>query len=103
MLVLDWLRMAMVELFIWTRFWPSRMLVEDCAKAAAIPGVRSTNSEGSATFEIKLKPEISADCSAGCEVSTPVSITATVIPVPVKPEAACKSCWRMMAVAGCVT
>src|SRR5512140_643538 len=103
MLVEDWLRMAMAELFICTRFWPSRMLVEDCANAADIAGVRSTSSEGSATFEMKLKPETRADCNAGCDVSTPVSITATVIPAPVKPELDCKSCWRMMAVAGCVT
>ena len=35
---------------------------------------------------MKLNPGTRAACSVGCEVSTPVSITATVIPVPVKPE-----------------
>ena len=103
MLVVDWLRIATVEAFNSTRFWASRMLVVDCASAAAMAGVKSTNSEGSATFEMKLKPETRADCSAGWDVSTPVSITATVIPVPVKPEAACKSLCRMRVVAGCVT
>ena len=61
MLVLDWLKIATVEAFICTRFWPSRMLVVDCANAAAISGVKSTNSEGSATFEMKLKPETRED------------------------------------------
>src|ERR1700744_6285429 len=56
MLVLDWLRIAVVELFMITRFWPSRMLVEDCDSAAAIPGGRSPSSEGLLLSFTKLNP-----------------------------------------------
>src|SRR5947208_9714282 len=56
MLVLDWLRIATVELFNCTRFWPSRMLVEDCIRAAAMAGGRSAISDALSEFEMKLNP-----------------------------------------------
>src|ERR1051326_1770677 len=65
MLVIDWLRIAMVDGFSCTRICPSRMLVEDCDKAAAIPGGRSLNSEGDNAALMKLTPGTRLGASAG--------------------------------------